>query len=250
MHRGDLVEYLERMLSISKYQDRSINGLQVQGRDEVRKVGLATDAALAVYEKAAALGCDFLFVHHGLVWGGLERIVGRAYQHVRALLEADMSLFACHLPLDLHPTLGNNARLAELVGLSDVQPFGEYHGVTIGFKGLLSEPLSIAELATRWQSHVGGSPMLLEFGPSQIRKLGIVSGGGSSMLEEALAQGLDCFVTGEGEHKDFHLAREGKINVVYLGHYASETVGVQAVGEDLQKNLGLETVFIDEPSPF
>jgi dinuclear metal center YbgI/SA1388 family protein len=250
MKRDELVEYLENLLNIAQFGDHSINGLQVQGKEEVRTVGLATDAALIVYEKAAAAGCDFLFVHHGLVWGGLKRIAGRSYEHIKALLGSELNLFACHLPLDLHPKLGNNAQLASLVGLSGVQPFGEYHGVTIGFEGVLREPSTAGELAARWQAVIGGTPKLLEFGPKEIRTVGIVSGGGSGMLEEAIEKQLDCFITGEGEHKDFHLAREGKINVVYLGHYASETLGVKAVGEELKTQFGLETVFIDEPSPF
>lgn len=250
MKRDDLVEYLETTLDIAHYDDHSINGLQVQGKTQVRKVGLATDAALAVYEKATQRGCDFLFVHHGLVWGGLKRLTGRNYNHVKALLSADLSLFACHLPLDLHPSLGNNACLADLVGLEGRAPFGEYHGLSIGFEGVLSEPMTPAALAQRWQSVIGGTPRLLEFGDQQIRSVGIVSGGGSSMLEEAVEKELDCFVTGEGEHKDFHAAREGNINVIYLGHYASETTGVRAVGQELEKRFGLEVEFIDEPSPF
>jgi len=248
--REETCAFLDRLLDIRGMEDSSLNGLQVQGAAEVTKVGLATDAALATYRRAAEEGCQFLFVHHGLFWGGPAPITGRIHDHVRFLLEHDLSLYAAHLPLDAHPGLGNNARLAEMIDLDDTQPFGDYHGNALGFVGRLPSPLTLDDLAARFAALVGGAPRTLAFGPHAISTLAIVSGGGSGDLPLAIDAGLDCFVTGEGRHENHHLALEGGINVLYLGHYASETAGVRAVGEALEREFGLATVFIDEPTAF
>jgi dinuclear metal center YbgI/SA1388 family protein len=248
--RDGIRAFLDELLDIRAMEDSSRNGLQVQGADEVTRVGLATDAALATYRRAAEAGCQMLFVHHGLIWGGLDSITGHVHDHVRFLLEHGLSLYAAHLPLDAHPTLGNNARLADIIGLEDRLPFGDYHGIALGFSGHLPSPLSLDALAARFVSDLGGEPRTLAFGPPSISTLAVVSGGGSGDLPLAAAAGLDCFVTGEGRHENHHLALEAGINVLYLGHYRSETAGVRAVGETLERELGVETVFIDEPTAF
>jgi dinuclear metal center YbgI/SA1388 family protein len=248
--REEICAFLDDLLHIRGMEDSSRNGLQVQGADEVTRVGLATDAALATYRKAAEAGCQLLFVHHGLIWGGLESITGRVHDHVRFLIRNDLSLYAAHLPLDAHPQLGNNARLADVCGLGDRQPFGDYHGNALGFSGRLPVPVSLDELAARFAAEIGGEPRSLPFGPPRITTLAVVSGGGSGDLPRAIEAGLHCFVTGEGRHENHHLALEAGINVLYLGHYRSETVGVRAVGEALAREFGVETVFIDEPTAF
>jgi dinuclear metal center YbgI/SA1388 family protein len=246
--RYELVNYLDERLQISSIDDVSVNGLQVQGAGEVTKVGVATDAALAVYKKAASMSCDMLVVHHGIIWGGIRRITERTYEHIKFLIEKDMNLYASHLPLDAHPELGNNAMLAKMIALQNTQPFGDYHGATLGFRGVLPEPLSLDELAQAWQNKIGGDPLALPFGPTRIKTVALSSGGSSSMLPEAIEAGVDCFVAGEGRHEDHHLALEGKINVLYIGHYHSETVGVKALGRDIADHFKIETVFIDEPT--
>lgn len=248
MNRDELVSYLNDRLDVNSLDDASVNGLQVQGKSEVNRVGLATDAALAVYQKAAAQRCDMLITHHGLIWHSIRSVTGRDYEHIRFLIEHGINLYGAHLPLDAHAELGNNACLADLAGLVERQPFGEYHGATIGFSGRLPKPLSRERLAATWRDILGGESLILPFGPDEIRSVGIISGGGSSLLGEAVARGFDCFVTGEGRHEDYHAAKEAGINVIYLGHYHSETLGVKAVGEELEARLGLETVFIDEPT--
>ncbi len=182
-------------------------------------------------------------------WGdSLAHLTGLNYQRVGALLRGDMALYGAHLPLDAHPELGNNATLARMIGLEEIKPFGDYHGVTLGFGGALPQPMSVEELARVWQGNIGGSPLALPFGPKQIRTVALSSGGSSSMLPEAIKGGYDCFVAGEGRHEDHHLAAEGKIHVLYIGHYHSETVGVKALGQDIEDHFNIETVFIDEPT--
>ncbi len=247
--RDELVRFLDERLETSTIEDFSINGLQVQGRDEVRKVGLATDAVLAVYKRAKDLDCDMLVAHHGIIWGGgIRSVTGRDFEHIQFLIESKMSLYAAHLPLDAHPELGNNAELARMVGLENRETFGNYHGVMLGFKGTLPKSVTLDELTAVWQKEIGGEPIRLPFGKKKISTLAVVSGGGSSALPEAIAQGMDCFVSGESKHEDHHLALEGKINVLYLGHYNSETAGVKAVGREIAKRFDVETAFIDEPT--
>ncbi|MDD5309216.1 MAG: Nif3-like dinuclear metal center hexameric protein [Deltaproteobacteria bacterium] len=244
----DIVSALDEWLDIHGIEDSSANGLQVEGPSEVCRIALATDAAMAVYRRAAELRCGFLLVHHGLIWGGLDAISGRIYEHVRFLIENEMALYAAHLPLDVHPELGNNTRLASLAGLTDTRPFWEHRGAATGVAGFLPEPLTIEALAVTFQDRIGGSPELLPFGREKIRSVGIVSGGGGKAIEEAIRLGLDCFVTGEPTHSHHHLALEAGINAIYLGHYHSETAGVRAVGERLEERFGVETVFIDMPT--
>ena len=248
MKTEELVSYLDTRLEIERIDDASRNGLQVQGKKEVHRVAVATDAAMTVYQKAAQAACDILIVHHGLIWGDLRSVTGRNYDHLKFLIEHGINLYAAHLPLDIHDDIGNNALLAKMVGLNHLQPFGTYHGLTIGFSGQLSEPVEREALASMWQEKIGGTPLILPFGKTRIETVAIISGGGSCTLPEAIDKGFDCFVTGEGTHPDHHLAQETGINVIYLGHYHSETPGVKALAAELEARFALETQFIDEPT--
>jgi dinuclear metal center YbgI/SA1388 family protein len=248
--RDDICAFLDQTLRIHDIRDISINGLQVQGRDEVTRVAVATDACLEVYRRARRARADLLVVHHGIIWGGLDRITGRVRDHLAFLLRDDMSLYAAHLPLDAHERYGNNARLSDLVGLQDRERFGTYHGISLGFCGRLPAAMQRDELASFWREELGGETFVLPFGPTTIRTVGIVSGGGSSTLSEAIERGLDCLVTGEGKHEDYHEALEGGMNVIFARHYYTETLGVRALAELLEETFDLETTFIDVPTSF
>jgi dinuclear metal center YbgI/SA1388 family protein len=189
-----------------------------------------------------------IVAHHGIIWGGIKSITGPMYKQIKMLIDNDINLYAVHLPLDAHPQLGNNVLLASTVGLTDISPFGEYHGTPIGISGRLPTPLNPEKLAEKWREALGGTPVVLPFGRDLIETVGIVSGGGSSTLSEAIDRGLHCFVTGEGRHENHHAALEAGINLILLGHYHSETIGVKAVGRELEERFGLETIFIDEPT--
>jgi dinuclear metal center YbgI/SA1388 family protein len=247
----EIVSYLNTLLDIEKIKDSSCNGLQVQGVKEVRRVGCAVDACMAVYRKAAAKNCQMLVVHHGLIWTGLTSISGTTRDQVQFLIKNGINLYTAHLPLDLHPVLGNNIMLAKALNLSEVKPFGKYHGNSIGFQGILPKPCTIAELGSACNKKLGAGTekcSMLAFGKAKIRTVAIVSGGGSDAIPEAIDKKLDCFITGEPNHWNHHTALEGGLNVLYLGHYRSETPGVKAVGEDLKRKFDVETVFIDEPT--
>jgi dinuclear metal center YbgI/SA1388 family protein len=246
--RADIVLHLNSLLSISDISDDSCNGLQVEGSDEITTIGLAVDACLAVFQKAAAGNCQMLVVHHGMIWKGLTGITGIVKRQIEFLLKNDLNLYAVHLPLDLHPELGNNIGLARSLGLIDIQPFGVYKGKAIGFMGALQEPMSIDGIGAVLRGAIGGNSSSLPFGKKLNRTVGVVSGGAADIVPEAIAKGVDCYITGEPTHWNHHMALEGKLNVLYCGHYHTETLGVKLLGEHLSKIFGVKTIFIDEPT--
>jgi len=249
-NRDEIVRFLDERLYVHRVKDKSSNGLQVAGKNEVTRLAVATDAAMATYKRAFAEKCEMVIVHHGLIWGGIQYVTYRNREHLKFLLEHDINLYAAHLPLDIHPEIGNNAILARHIGLKKTQPFGNYHGEEIGISGKLAVPLAAQEIADRFAAHLGGTPRILGFGPAENRTIAIVSGGGGSAIDEVVEKSFDCFVTGEASHEIYHSALEGRINTVLLGHYLSETVGVRALGEEASARFGISMVFIDEPTGF
>ncbi len=256
MKRDELVHWLNDYLKIRDYSDPSLNGLQVEGKPEVNKVAVAVDSSLSTFEQAAELGADMLIVHHGLFWGQVLPIAGMHKRRVAYLLECDISLYAAHIPLDAHPEVGNNWGLARLIGLSDLQGFGDWKGKAIGVKGTFPNPMGLRELANLIEqslSQISGGkttePLMVHSGGSlEVRSLGIISGGASWEVVTAANEGLDAFVTGEPRHETFYEAFERGINTMYAGHYMTETVGVNLLAEKLQAEFGLDTAFIHLPT--
>ena len=188
--------------------------------------------------RAADWDADLLFVHHGLFWGRPLALTGTHLERVRLLLEHDLALYALHLPLDCHPTLGNNAGLADALDLAERAPFGEYRGVPIGIQGRLPEPLSLAEAAGRLFGGEHNCLAVLPFGPERIDRVALVSGGGTRDLDAAIAAGADLFVTGDASHENYHAALEAGIHVVSGGHYLSEVFGVRSVAQAAGRRPG------------
>lgn len=248
MDRDELVRYLDEYLKVREIADDSRNGLQVEGRPEVRKVALAVDACLAAFRQAVEVGADFLIVHHGLFWQSYHPLAGVLLRRVRTLLEGGVSLYAAHLPLDAHPEVGNNVSLARLLELEVAGPFGTYHGVSIGLEAHPAEPLPASELARRLEERLGSPVTLQAYGPPWVRRVGIVSGGGAELIRQAAEAGLDLFLTGERSHTFYHEAEERGLHVLYAGHYATETLGLQALGRHLTERFGLSTTFLDLPT--
>jgi dinuclear metal center YbgI/SA1388 family protein len=247
MKRDTLVNYLDEYLHTKDIRDIALNGLQVEGSDEVIKIAAAVDASLETFEKAAAMGAQMLIAHHGLYFGSIVPVTGIHYRRIKTLIDNGISLYASHLPLDLHPECGNNAVLARLFGLTDIVPFGEYHGVTIGFGGTCvkkSTPAALADILSR----ATGSPCSVKENRPESYKVAVVSGGGSFALDEAARGGYDTLITGEPDHITFHPAREYGINLVFGGHYGTETLGVKALCAHCAEKFGLEWSFIDIPT--
>jgi len=243
-----LVSFLDAELFLADFaEDESANGLQVEGRSTVQKVGLSVDACEYVFSKAAEKKIDFLLVHHGLIWGGLKSVRGVMRKRIKGLLDAETSLYACHLPLDWHPEYGNNVRLLQLLSLKKMGEFGKYHGKTISYWGRTSRALSLDEFTAGVDKKLGTSSTVVSFG-RKVRNVGVVSGGGWFAINEAEKYGIDTFLTGEPSHSAYTLAEEMKVNLIFAGHYATETLGVKAVGATLEKRFGLQVEFIDHPT--
>jgi dinuclear metal center YbgI/SA1388 family protein len=248
MQLAELASYLDDYLRIGDIGDdpNAVNGLQVENRGTVNRVAVAVDACQATIDAAAEMGAGLLIVHHGLFWGGVQPIVGRHASRIRRLLEADVALYSAHLPLDMHPDVGNNAVLARTLGLADQEPFGEYHEQVIGVAG--SMRVTLEELVRRVRDAVGGEPHVIATGPGDVQRVGVVTGGGGGMIAQARDAGLDAYVTGEGAHHTYFDAEEWEVNVIYAGHYLTETVGVKALAAHLQERFGLPWEFIDHPT--
>jgi len=247
----DLDRWLRELLrfDLTDKVDASQNGLQVARRKaDVQRVAVAVDASLEAIKRAAQWSADVLFVHHGILWDKPARLVGALYGRVHALVDADIALFGAHLPLDMHPDVGNNIAIARLLGIADIEPFGEYRGVKLGYKGVLPEAMSIEEVARKLTGRDATQSRIFPFGPRGIRSVGIVSGGAPYEARQAIAEGLDLYVTGEPAHGIYHDCLEGGLNLICAGHYFTETFGVRLVAEKLSREHGIQTEFLDVPT--
>ena len=247
-----LCERLDTELETDAYADvdASANGLQVESsREQLSHVAVAVDAAVETIERAALEDADFLLTHHGISWGGIDRVTDVAYKRLDALFSHDLPLYVSHLPLDGHQELGNAAQIANLLELEDCEPFGDYGGVPVGQHGRLPESLSVETLAERLAPHLdtGDQPVqTFVFGSELVDDVAIVTGSGVDFLADA-ADTADILITGEGKQHAYHEAKERELNLLLGGHYATETFGVKAVA-DLLEQWGLETTFIDCPT--
>jgi dinuclear metal center YbgI/SA1388 family protein len=249
MNRDELVTYLDEYLHIRDIDDKSNNGLQVEGGDEVTRLALAVDAGLAAFEGAAQMGAQMLLVHHGLFWGEPILITGIQRRRLQVLFDAGLSLYAAHLPLDFHPEVGNNATLARWLDLTDVAPFGNYKGSPAGVAGRLHQATTLEQFAAQVEGTLGEPVIRVwPFGPETVRRVGIVSGGAGFLVDQAARAGVDVYLTGELSHSYFHQAQELGLNVIYGGHYATETAGLKALADHLATKFGLETTFLDLPT--
>ncbi len=247
----DLVGYLDDTLAVSDFaDDASANGLQFEGSGVVRKVAVAVDACQSVIDRAAGdEAADFLLVHHGLIWGGLRSITGGLKNKFSSLLRHNTSLYACHLPLDAHPDFGNNARILKALSVKRYAPFGTYHGKKIGFQGVLSKAASLDAFVEKLDRITGGGSKVVAFG-GKVKHIAVVSGGGAGCISEIERSLVDTYITGEPSHAAFLQAEEMGKNIVFAGHYATETFGVRAVGDLLAGKFGLDVVFIEHPTGF
>lgn len=248
MKLSDLVSYLDDYLRVREVQDSELafNGLQVEGGSDITQVVVAVDACQAVIDEAVKRHADLLIVHHGLFWDGPQPLTGREFRRLAPLVRNEIAVYSAHLPLDLHPDVGNNAVLSRLLGIPVGGWWGEYKGAPIGTWGVAD--LGRDELVHRVEKTLGIVPRLLACGPSSARRIGIVTGAGGSMIAEAKSAGIDTFITGEAKHHAYFDAEDLGINVILAGHYATETVGVRALAEHLANRFGLQWSFIDHPT--
>jgi dinuclear metal center YbgI/SA1388 family protein len=248
--RDRLVGYLDEYLEIAAIEDESPNGLQVQGSARVSKLAYAVDASVQTIQAAARSKAEMLVVHHGLFWGRHQQIVGSLYKRVALLIKNGLSLYTVHLPLDCHPEVGNNVELARLFGWDIVGRFAEFNKTPIGTLARPQAPLRRDALRKIVENALDSPADLLPFGPAEVRLIGVISGGAAKYAEEAKRRGCDALVTGESSHSAYHLARDAGINLVYGGHYTTETVGLEALSRHVKKKFGIPGRFISAPTGY
>jgi dinuclear metal center YbgI/SA1388 family protein len=248
---GEILGFCDDLLDVGSFEDYGPNGLQVPGTSEVTKVATGVSANLDLLQAAVGSGAQLVITHHGVLWGDeLAALSVPMAARLRALLCADVSLAAYHLPLDAHPEIGNNALLRDALGLEpDDRPFGEAKGSAVGVVGHASDPIDLGELRRRLAEATGQEPLSFDSGPERISSVGIVTGGGSFAIHEAGALGLDALVTGEPSEPVMGEAREYGVHFLAGGHYATETFGIRRLGELVAERFSIAHQFIDVPNP-
>jgi dinuclear metal center YbgI/SA1388 family protein len=244
---SELRDYNASLLQTNLFRDYCPNGVQVEGRAEVLRIATGVTASQQVLEESIAWGADAILVHHGYFWRNEEAtIVGIKKKRIAQLLRNDVSLLAYHLPLDAHAELGNNAQLGKLLGLTEQGRFGEQN---IGWIGTLTKSLVLAQLASQIELVLRRTPQVIGESAKSIRKMAWCSGGAQGYFEAAIAQGADAYLTGEVSEQNFHLANETGVAFIAAGHHATERFGIQALGEHLARQFGLEHRFFDQDNP-
>lgn len=248
----DILAELEHLLDPAGFEDYCPNGLQVPGAEEISTVTTGVSATLELFERARAEGAQLILAHHGIFWGsGSPGPIDAALKRrLKLLFDADISLAAYHLPLDAHPELGNNALLGRALGADELVPFALHSGRPIGFIARFADDgVPANELFARVEQITERKPLVFDAGPQNVRRLGIVSGGGCDFLADAVALGADAFLTGEPTERVMAQAREAGVHFIAAGHYATETFGIKRLGEHLQERFGLRHIFVDVPNP-
>jgi len=249
MKLKEIVTFLDEYLKVGDFQDDSWNGLQVEGPEEVERIATAVDASFKTFERAREWEAQLLLVHHGLFWGKPFPLVGVDFSRIEALIKNGIGLYACHLPLDAHPEVGNNAVLSRMLNLKDVEPFGYYKGTQIGCAGVLPQPLTLEEIKKILEDKLNQKVQVWGFGKKEIRSVAIVSGEAGSIMKEGLGK-YDLLLTGGTGLSLFRLVEDASQSIIFAGHYATETVGIKAVGELLSSRFSLKHTFLDVPSPY
>jgi dinuclear metal center YbgI/SA1388 family protein len=247
MQRAQLDAYLDQYLEVAKFWDYCPNGLQVEGRAAVNRIVTGVTASAALVEAAIAAEADALIVHHGYFWRGEDgRITGTRRRRIGLLLASELNLFAYHLPLDAHPEVGNNAALARQLGLTPAGRFGEQD---IAVHGTLAAEITLGQFAATVEQRFARAPLVVGDPARSLRRLAWCTGGAQGLFEQAIALGVDAYVSGEISEQTVHLARESGVAYVAAGHHATERYGVQALGEHLAQRFGLQHRFIDIDNP-
>jgi len=241
---SDLIDHLDELLSVDEIEDDSKNGVQVDAQAEIKKVAFAVDVRKDIVKKAVKEDADLLFVHHGLIWGnGIGRMTGVNYEIVSELIKNDIGLYGAHLPLDIHPEVGNNVELARVIGAEIGEEFMEYKDRMIARMAKLREKSKVEDIADILQDELGTETFIFK-GEREVERIGILTGKGGEALEPAKKNGADLFITGERTYTTYNKAVSLDMPLIFAGHYATETLGVKKMSEKLERDFGFETCFI------
>jgi dinuclear metal center YbgI/SA1388 family protein len=244
----DIVSYTDRFLRIREVGDwdNALNGLQIENSGRVTRIAAAVDISTRVFTEAAKQNVDLLIVHHGLFWPGLQPIRSALRRQLWFAFENNIALYSAHLPLDVHPRVGNNAQLAAALRLKPAKPFLEEKGQPVGLKVRMS--LARSKVVRKLQAALNGPVKVFDFGPKRTRAIGIVTGAAGSEIYRVTAEDIDTFITGEAPHWAAVVAEELGVNLLLGGHYATEVFGVKALAAHLSKRFGVPWEFIDCPT--
>lgn len=245
---SEIVEYTDQYLRIREIEDwpNALNGLQIENSDRITRIGAAVDVSTRVLSEAAKKDVDLLLVHHGLFWPGLQPIIRSLHRQLKLAFENDVALYSAHLPLDLHPVVGNNAQLAAALGLKSTSPFFEEKGQLVGLKARASIPCD--ELVRNLEKSLGGKVRVFKSGPKKTKTIGIITGGAGSEIYRVAEDNIDTFITGEAPHWAAVAAEELSMNLLLGGHYSTETFGVKALAAHLSERFKLRWEFFDCPT--
>jgi dinuclear metal center YbgI/SA1388 family protein len=248
--RDEILAYLHDYLRVGDFKDYGPQGLQVEGKPDVRKVVSGVSASVALFEEAARRGADLVITHHGILWENESRVVrGGLKRRLELLFEHGITLAGYHLCLDAHPELGNNVLGCRGLELENIRPWAEYRGKPIGFRGDWPDGLAIEDAVERVESLYATDALVFPFGTEEVHSVGLISGGAQGELRQAIEDGLDLFITGEASEFVMNTAREAGIHFIGAGHYATERIGIRALGEHLAARFGLAHEFVDIPNP-
>jgi dinuclear metal center YbgI/SA1388 family protein len=245
---NEMVDYANKYLRVTEVGDwdNALNGLQIENSGQVRRIGAAVDVSTRVLNEAIKRKVDLVIVHHGLFWAGLKPVTAGLRRQLKLAFDNDIALYSTHLPLDVHPSVGNNALLAAALGIKSAKPFFEMKGQAVGLRA--SQKLSREQLIENLQKILGSAVKTFPFGPKTTANIGIITGAAGSEIYEIASHGIDTFITGEAPHWAAVAAEELGINLILGGHYATETFGVRALSEHLAKRFKVPWTFIDCPT--
>jgi dinuclear metal center YbgI/SA1388 family protein len=242
----DVVEFLDNLLDIKNISDSSYNGLQIQGKDRIKKIMFTVDSGIETFKKAIEGNFDMIVVHHGLFWTfSNPSIIGFNKERIKLLLDNNISLYACHLPLDLHKLVGNNAQILKILNCEIISEFCNHKGKNISYIGTLEKEMNFEEIIHIIESKIGPILKSLHLGKNKIKNIAVCSGGGGySSLSEAIEKSVDLYITGD-MIDSYHLAKDAKMNVIFAGHHNSETTGIKALAKYTKNKLKINSEFID-----
>lgn len=245
-----LLDHLNQLLKPTQIKDYCPNGLQIEGKKDIQRIVTGVTASQALIDSAIAQQADAIFVHHGYFWKGEDAcITGMKRNRLKALLAHDINLYAYHLPLDIHPELGNNAQLAKRLGIQKICGLERVNPLSIALQGEFENALELDTLAARLSTALNRKPQVISGGDHLIKTVAWCTGGGQSYIELAAQQGIDAFISGEVSEQTVHTAREMNIHFIAAGHHATERYGAHAIGEYLQQRFDVDVTFIDIDNP-
>jgi dinuclear metal center YbgI/SA1388 family protein len=249
MKRNILERFLNEYLKVREVSDSSVNGLQVEGSPEIKKIAFSVSYSIDVAEKSIKNGADTIIVHHGILWQNLKPLTSIFKKRIEILLKNNINLFAYHLPLDIHPEIGNNISILKILGAKKIRTFAKYEEIDIGVIGRFKKEKSMDEIKKILKLEINKDIFSLEYGKRKIKTVGIITGGGDKYFEEAIINNCELFITGERNETNFETAREYEVNFISLGHYKSEILGIKNLQEIIKNNFKVETLFIDTKNP-